>query len=625
MPDRPSRGPASSQSSHPYGPGPEGEPVLLSRDVWPDPLEVWSAPTGQPAAQRSVAADSSVGANSTGPGARATGSTGTGSTGTGSTWTGSTGTGSTGAGSPTTGSTPTRRELRQAERRAAELLATGRNAQLPGAPAAQHPSGDQHPSGPQYASGQQDASSPEPIDTELTGEVGVPVTGRGYVGRSRNRRRGSRRDSPRRGPLHLPQVAAAGLGVLVVLGLVLVVFDRMPGDSSAQTSAITSVSDQTPTPTDDVEVTSSATATKSTSTSTSTSGSGLVDSTVVDKASTSAKKAAAAAKSAASEASTKATEKATGTTTTASGGSGAEDSVAFGVFRGTSTSEVSEFGDWVGRDVDYAADFSTRTSWDEIANPTYMLQTWQGSGYRMVYATAMLPTQDSSATLAAGADGDYDEYYKTLAENLVAYGQGDAIIRLGWEFNLTASRWHPDTKANFIGYWRHIVTAMRSVAGTEGLEFDFNPNIGGETYDSTKYYPGDAYVDYVGVDTYDISWAAGAYPYPSSCNAACKLKRQKVAWDDKLNGTFGLKFWANFAKSHGKPFTLPEWGLWDRPDGYGGADNAYFIEQMYRFIDDPANNVGYQIYFEYNPGDSGTHMLTTLTSGGAKFRALFGN
>ncbi len=89
-------------------------------------------------------------------------------------------------------------------------------------------------------------------------------------------------------------------------------------------------------------------------------------------------------------------------------------------------------------------DYSTRSTWDEIANPTYMLSAWRNSGYRMVYAVAMLPTAKSSgATLADGADGDYDHYYETLARNLVAYGQGDSIIRLGWEFNVGGWPWHP--------------------------------------------------------------------------------------------------------------------------------------------------------------------------------------
>ncbi|GLY20066.1 hypothetical protein Kisp01_70800 [Kineosporia sp. NBRC 101677] len=293
-----------------------------------------------------------------------------------------------------------------------------------------------------------------------------------------------------------------------------------------------------------------------------------------------------------------------------------------GVFKGSVPPEVSTFGEWAGREVDYAADFSARATWEEIAYPNYLLDIWKGSGYRMVYGVAMLPLQDDSATMAAGANGEYDHHFKTLAQNLVDHGQGNSILRLGWEFNLRESRWHPDTRENFISYWQHIVNAMRSVPGAEGLQFDWNPNIGGETYDPRQYFPGGDYVDYIGVDIYDISWAPGAYPLPEGCDEACVQNRRQVAWNDKLNGTFGLNTYANFARSVGKPMSLPEWGVWQRPDGHGGGDNPYFIEQMMKFINDPKNNVAYHIYFDFDVAENGTHKLSVLTRAGEKFREL---
>lgn len=165
-----------------------------------------------------------------------------------------------------------------------------------------------------------------------------------------------------------------------------------------------------------------------------------------------------------------------------------------GVFKGSVPAEVAKFGEWAGREIDYAADFSARGTWEEIAYPNYLLDIWKDSGYRMVYGVAMLPLQDESATMAAGARGEYDHHFRTLAQNLVDHGQGDSILRLGWEFNLRESRWHPDSRENFISYWQHIVKAMRSVPGAEKLQFDWNPNIGGETYDPRQYFPGGDYV-----------------------------------------------------------------------------------------------------------------------------------
>ncbi len=69
--------------------------------------------------------------------------------------------------------------------------------------------------------------------------------------------------------------------------------------------------------------------------------------------------------------------------------------------------------------------------------------------------------------------------------------------------------------------------------------------------------------------------------------------------------------------------SLPEWGLWERPDGHGGGDNPYFIERMHEFIADPANNVAYQAYFEYDVKPDGNHRLRDLKNSGRVFRELF--
>jgi hypothetical protein len=295
----------------------------------------------------------------------------------------------------------------------------------------------------------------------------------------------------------------------------------------------------------------------------------------------------------------------------------------FGVFRGTSRSDVRAFEKWSGAELDYVMDYSARDTWAEIADPQYMLDEWQGSGYRPVYAVAMLPTT-GSATLQAGARGEYDRYYRQLARNLVNADQEDAILRVGWEFNVSISRWKAQDAATFKAYWRSIVAAMRSVDGQE-FEFDWNVNASNTPIDASRYWPGDDVVDYVGVDVYDLGWEPGTYPYPDPCDAACRLAHQQAAWDEIFGGSRGLAFWSDFAKAHGKPMSLPEWGLWKREDGHGGGDNPLFIERMHAFITDPANNVAYQGYFDANPSDGrgDVHALRSLGKGGAAFKKLF--
>jgi glycosyl hydrolase family 26 len=263
-----------------------------------------------------------------------------------------------------------------------------------------------------------------------------------------------------------------------------------------------------------------------------------------------------------------------------------------GVFAGSgNTSGAIAFGDRLGRRLTFAHDFIDKGTWTSVTDMSWLGGRWREAGYteRLVLTVPMLP--DSGGTLAAGAAGDYNHHFRTLAESLVAQGQGSAVLRIGPEFN---GQWHlwtidvPDGGALYAAYWRQIVTTMRSVPGAH-FKFDWCANngsawtIGEQQLEAETAWPGDAYVDYVGLDVYDQSWA----PW----------KADPVArWDEYLNLKNGLRWHAAFAAAHGKPMTFPEWGLADRADGYGGGDTPYFIEQMYWWIQ--AHDVAYHLYFE---------------------------
>jgi len=279
-----------------------------------------------------------------------------------------------------------------------------------------------------------------------------------------------------------------------------------------------------------------------------------------------------------------------------------------GVFRETQPAAVAAFDQWLGRPVDIAVDFSARATWDDIASPTYLLEAWQGSGYQLSLGVALLPA-DQNASIAEGATGAYDAYFLTLAQGLVDYGHADAILRLGWEFNVPGMLWATSDTRAFIAYWRRIVTAMRGVQGQQ-FRFDWNLNNQTQQYDAIDYYPGDDVVDYVGVDAYDVAGRAGTYPYPSDCDDDCRLERQQAAWSGQIyGGERGLNFWSQFASQHGKQLSLPEWGLWERLDGTGGGENPYYIQQIFDFVATAGDDVAYFAYFEYDGAD-GEHSLT---------------
>lgn len=273
-------------------------------------------------------------------------------------------------------------------------------------------------------------------------------------------------------------------------------------------------------------------------------------------------------------------------------------------------SGVAGFERWLGARVSVVEDFIVATSWRTISHPR-LLTRWNAGArksppYRMVYGVPIIPY--SGGSLADGATGAYNPYFRSLARTLVRARQGNAILRLGWEFSGGWYPWsvHSDSEAaSFVAYWRQIVRTMRAVSPR--FRFDWNPAIGWAPFDLPGSYPGNAYVDYIGEDVYDQSWIAD-YTSP------------RARWRDFVHGQWSLEWQREFAASHGKPVSFPEWGVTTRPDGHGGGDNPYFVQKMRYWI--AHSKVGYQVYFDFDAPD-GNHRLSQFPQSAATFRALF--
>ncbi|HEX6678609.1 MAG TPA: glycosyl hydrolase [Actinomycetes bacterium] len=301
-----------------------------------------------------------------------------------------------------------------------------------------------------------------------------------------------------------------------------------------------------------------------------------------------------------------------------------------GVYRGASNlAGVAGFERWLGRGVGVRLDFLPGGSWSEIENPAWQLRRWSQAGGTLVLTVPLLPARGDrgggGASLRACSTGAYDAHWSRLARNLVEHRLGGSVLRLGHEFNGGWYAWRAaGAEGDFAGCFRQVVRTMRAVPGS-GFEFVWNPALGRLRADPPRAYPGDAYVDTVGVDVYDQSWAAGTYPIPADASADEVRERRQRAWAEMLHGELGLEFWSGFARAHGKPLAIPEWGLTRRSDGHGGGDNPYFVEQVDRFVRDPANRVAWFIYFEYDARD-GEHQLTAghFDSAASSFRTHFG-
>jgi hypothetical protein len=232
-------------------------------------------------------------------------------------------------------------------------------------------------------------------------------------------------------------------------------------------------------------------------------------------------------------------------------------------------------------------------TWATLTQPTWELDCWASrpAGTDVQWAVPMIP---GGATVATGATGAYDSYWRTLGTNLVAgdpavpgSAQPAAILRIGWEFNGSWIPWFmgktATQQAQFISYFRHIVTALRSVPGQK-FTIEWNLNGGTTGVDARKAYPGDAYVDVIGIDDYDGSWFANTYPIPANATPAQVAQRQTTALTGRLNQpNFGLNAWAKFAAQHHKKVAMAEWGLLKRTDtgNHGGGDDPIYIHGIF--------------------------------------------
>jgi hypothetical protein len=248
---------------------------------------------------------------------------------------------------------------------------------------------------------------------------------------------------------------------------------------------------------------------------------------------------------------------------------------------------VQAFSRWVGRPINRITDFSGGANWDDLAEHSFnKAQYWHqhAPGMHLTLAVPMLPSDGGRSSLAEGASGAYDAHFRALAAKLAEAGEGDAELRLGWEFNGNWFGWRASADPQaFVTFWRRIVEAMRSIPGTH-FTFNWNPSLGGHAIALDRVYPGDNFVDAIGIDLYN---------YQSGTISP------QNRWLEYLNKEFGLGWLARFASEHGKALTVPEWGTGRKPGTQeGGGDDAYFVEQVGHWFEQ--HNVVYACYFNVN-------------------------
>ena len=117
----------------------------------------------------------------------------------------------------------------------------------------------------------------------------------------------------------------------------------------------------------------------------------------------------------------------------------------------------------------------------------------------------LIQIDPSDASISAIADGTYDQYLRSYADGVRAYGHA-VVIGFGHEMNAPWYSWgYGHVKpAEFVAAWRHVVTIFRQ-EGADNVTWLWTvqsdqPGTG----PIRDWWPGDAYVTWVGIDGFFV-------------------------------------------------------------------------------------------------------------------------
>ena len=271
-----------------------------------------------------------------------------------------------------------------------------------------------------------------------------------------------------------------------------------------------------------------------------------------------------------------------------------------GVYVGNEAVSVENFENWLGTSVDFLAAHTGQANWSDWNTSI----SWLAGQFKDVPATLTwsIPMIANGSSLEAGARGDYNSNYLAAAKTLAStYSDQDKIyVRFGEEFNGTWMAWAAAGKeAEFIATFRNIVDSFRSVS--DKFVIEWNVNVGDYGMNPADAYPGDEYVDIIGMDFYyDVAWDS---------------KDPIEAWNYMVSRSYGLQWFEDFAKAHGKPTAYSEWGV--------NSDTAGpYIQKAQEWFE--SHNVVYQQYWDSNAAFSGLLNGGNYPNAAAAFQDMFG-
>jgi hypothetical protein len=255
---------------------------------------------------------------------------------------------------------------------------------------------------------------------------------------------------------------------------------------------------------------------------------------------------------------------------------------------------IDAFCSWRGRSCGVVQTYTDRTSWDSMTRGSgWLFDSFNGFPGQLVISQGLVPAgagTDHPADMAACASGARDADFQAFGQLMVNKGRAASIVRLGWEFNGDFTPWSAYDTEQWKACYRHAANAVR--AGDPSVVLDWTINSHGTAANvcggvSTNCYPGDDVVDIVGIDNYDMA--------PS---ASSRDEFNRIA--DKADG---LNWLYAFAVSHGKKFSVGEWGVAPRSVYNSTGENPWFIYLMSQWFNEHREHLAYEAYF--NDCDAG--------------------
>jgi hypothetical protein len=278
----------------------------------------------------------------------------------------------------------------------------------------------------------------------------------------------------------------------------------------------------------------------------------------------------------------------------------------------TGGGQVAAFETFLTAPVDIILGFCDSTTWAGCVTKAQGEITANGTS--KPYAWSVPLAVSGVSTLAQVAAGAGDATFDALADLFLATRTSPVepiLVRVGWEMFGKFFSWDAEGfEADYIAAFQRCVNRFR--AKSIRFKFCFCPtwfqrtSPGNVNVPYGQVWPGDAYVDICGLDTYLIT----SFDQTSGQTAT-------QVWANKLSAANGMNDLAAFGAAHNKPLALWEWGL--------DVDNAEgFVDGVANWV--RANNVVFQAYF--NRDTDATHQDQiddgTYPASGARVAGQFG-